>query len=148
MTAGPGISAGIQPVISNIAQILLKESIKQAGKAIIKKASGEDKKTNPKFNNVTNLPTTKNKPVTTPVLPTFTMSPIALLQLTTALVMVTGTTGSINEATVTNTCSPAGIIQLEQSFQITKKHEETLDLTQQAADMKACLLYTSPSPRD
>ena len=137
MTAGPGISAGIQPVISNIAQILIKESIKQAGKAIIKKASGSNTTPNLKHANVVNLPTTTIKSTSTTTAATSTMAPYALLQLTTALAMVTGTVGSNNEVAITDTCTSAGIIQLEQSFQIIKKIGETLDLTQQAANMKA-----------
>ena len=97
MTAGPGISAGIQPVISNIAQILIKESIKQAGKAIIKKASGSNTTPNLKHANVVNLPTTTIKSTSTTTATTSTMAPYALLQLTTALAMVTGTAGSNNE---------------------------------------------------
>ena len=51
--------------------------------------------------------------------------------------MISGTAGNFNNVATSDTCSPAGIIRLEQTFQITKKQEETLDLARQAAEMKA-----------
>ena len=49
--------------------------------------------------------------------------------------MVSASEGNINGIT-SDTCNPTGVIQLEQTFQIVKKKNETLDLSQQVKDMQ------------
>ena len=136
MPADPGLSSGLRPVIGNVAQVFLKEAIKHAGKGAIKRVQGKNGKI------IGPITSQINENITTPVMQiiTTTRNPLSptittILRITTALTMVSASEGNNNGVT-SDTCTPTGVIQLEQTFQIVRKQDETLDLTQQVKDMQ------------
>ena len=136
MPANPGLSSGLRPVIGNVAQIFLKEAIKHAGKGAIKRVQGKNGKIkDPIASQINeNIIAPAMQPITTtksPLSPTIT----TILRVTTELAMVSASEGNNNGIT-SDTCNPTGVIQLEQTFQIVRKQDETLDLTQQVKDMQ------------